>query len=42
VFIAWYDFWVGAYWDRTNRVLYVCPLPMIVFQFGDQQEPTDA
>jgi hypothetical protein len=26
---AWYDLWVGAYWDRKRRVLYLFPLPMI-------------
>lgn len=33
---AWYDLWVGAYWDRKNRRLYVLPLPMFGFvvQFG--------
>lgn len=24
---AWYDMWIGAYWDRTCRVLYICLLP---------------
>lgn len=27
-FFRWYDLWVGAYWDRENRTLYVCPIPM--------------
>ena len=26
---AWYDFWVGWYWDRENRRLYILPFPMI-------------
>lgn len=35
-FAAWYDLWIGAYWDRQNRRLYVLPVPMlgIVFDFG--------
>lgn len=28
-FFRWYDLWVGAYWDRKTRELYVCPLPMV-------------
>jgi hypothetical protein len=37
VFLAWYDMWVGAYYDRTKHILYVCLLPMIVikFDFGE-------
>lgn len=37
---AWYDCWVGAYWDRQARVLYVCPLPMlvVVVPFGPSAE----
>ena len=33
-FFAWYDLWVGAYWDRQARALYVCPLPMVVVKFA--------
>ena len=30
--IAWFDLWVGAYWDRRARALYVCPLPCVVLR----------
>lgn len=26
---AWYDLWVGAYWDREKRRLYVLPFPTV-------------
>ena len=40
---AWYDFWVGAYWDQAKRRLYVLPLPMIglVFEFAPKPEPVE-
>lgn len=25
----WYDIWVGFYWDRKNKWLYICPFPCI-------------
>ena len=30
VFFAWYDFWVGAFYDRSQRALYICLLPCCV------------
>lgn len=32
-FFAWYDAWLGAFYDQKKRVLYVCPLPCCVFKF---------
>lgn len=29
---AWYDMWIGAYYDREGRTLYVCPVPMVVIK----------
>ncbi len=29
----WFDLWVGAYWDRKARALYVCLLPTVVLSF---------
>jgi hypothetical protein len=42
---AWYDFWVGAYWDRKARKLYILPLPMlgVVIDFGPRfRSPSEA
>jgi hypothetical protein len=33
----WYDCWVGWYYDRDARVLYVCPLPMVVLRFEKEK-----
>ena len=35
--IAWYDLWIGVYWDRHQRKLYILPIPClgIAIQFDD-------
>ncbi len=38
---AWFDLWVGAYFDQRSRTWYVCPVPTILLTFppkGDPQE----
>ena len=34
----WYDFWVGFYWDRKTKTLYICPLPMLVIEIRNEKE----
>ena len=29
IFFAWYDLWVGAYWNRLVSTLYICPIPCV-------------
>lgn len=27
--VAWYDMWVGAFWDADKRRLYILPVPCL-------------
>jgi len=32
VHFKWVDMWVGAFWDRDLRTLWVCPFPMLAIR----------
>lgn len=32
--LAWYDFWIGAYYDRKAKRLYIMPLPCLGVSIG--------
>ena len=32
VYFAWFDFWVGFYYNQRDMILYICPLPMLVIR----------
>ena len=31
VVLAWYDLWIGIFFDRNNRRIYILPFPCIGF-----------
>ncbi len=35
----WYDLWIGAFWDRDNRKLYIFPLPTLGFSIKFRTKP---
>jgi len=40
-FFAWYDFWVGWFYDKGKQVLYICPLPCCVFKIRRKEGTND-
>ncbi len=42
LFFAWYDLWVGAFYDRSKHTLYICPLPCVVVKISPQAQEGDA
>lgn len=42
LFFAWYDLWVGAYWDSKKRVLYLCLVPCVVIALSKTERPAPA
>lgn len=28
---AWYDMWIGVFYDRDYKIISICPLPMFLF-----------
>lgn len=38
LFFAWYDLWVGAFWDRKSRTLYLALIPTIVLSIEMGEE----
>jgi hypothetical protein len=37
-FLAWYDCWIGFFYDQKKKALYFCPLPCVVFKFQKAAE----
>lgn len=38
LFLAWYDLWVGAFYDQKKHTLYICPLPCIVIKISPKED----
>lgn len=41
LFLAWYDLWIGIYFARKDRAVYICPLPCCVIKIWLKPVSTD-
>ncbi len=41
MFIAFYDFWVGVFWQAKKRVIYICLLPCVVIKIQLKDKGAD-
>jgi hypothetical protein len=41
LFFAWWDIWVGFYWDRKRKILYFCPVPCFGLKFIFPRKPPE-
>ncbi len=39
VSIKWFDLWVGIYYDRDARIVYICPIPTVCFMYVQKPMP---
>lgn len=39
IFFAWFDFWVGFYYDRKKSILYFCPFPTFIIAISLKDIP---
>lgn len=40
-FFAWYDLWIGFYYDAKRHILYFNPLPCVVLSFASDRNHWD-
>jgi len=38
---AWYDFWIGLFWDKRKRRLYIFPVPMFGVVIDFRKDPAN-
>lgn len=36
--LIWYDAWIGYYWSKDKKCLYILPIPFVVFSFDMSKE----